>query len=167
MSMIKWMFQYAWMTTKHKWFVFVAGIRIGVPIWLLVIHDMDKYRLFNLKMYGRQFFGDKKDQIGFDYAWLKHQKLNGHHWESWVPITGHHLGLHKSMEPLPMPEKYIKEMFADWMGAGRVYNGEWPRMEDWPWYDKNVPDMMLHEKTRELIDKLKQGTQNERFFSHD
>ncbi len=28
---------------RHKWFVFLAGIKLGVPIMSLIIHDWDKF----------------------------------------------------------------------------------------------------------------------------
>lgn len=40
------------------------------------------------------------------------------------------------MLPLPMPEKYVREMVADWMGASKAYDGKWPK-EKWLWWEKN------------------------------
>lgn len=50
-----------------------------------------------------------------------------------------------------MPEKYVREMFADWMGAGRTIFGRWEVRE---WFSKNNSKMILHENTRRLIDKI-------------
>ena len=144
----KWAIQYAWLTTKHKWFVLLAGIRIGAPLHLLLLHDLDKYGIYSLVQYGRQFFGDQGDPMGFSYAWLRHQHTNMHHWEAWVPITGHSRGGFKDLEPMPMPRKYVLEMFADWCGASRAYSGKWPSHDSWEWFDQNVPGMRLHKDTR-------------------
>lgn len=50
--------------------------------------------------------------------------------------------------PLPMPEKYVREMVADWMGASRAYTGSWDMRS---WLDKNLPKMRLHPETRRLV----------------
>jgi len=51
--------------------------------------------------------------------------------------------------PLEMPEKYVKEMVADWMGAGRAITGRWECQE---WYEKNKGKMILHKWTRNLVE---------------
>ncbi len=132
--------KYLWITTKHKAFVFRAGLRTGAPLWRLIIHDWTKYTLAEAPHYGRQFFGDQDDPEGFSRAWLHHQKKNPHHWEYWVPVTGHNRGGYGDLSPLPMPDWAMREMVADWMGAGRAYEGKWPDQE-WPWLVENWPQI--------------------------
>src|SRR3972149_8819971 len=98
--------RYLWLTLKHKWFVFVAGRRLGVPLYLLILHDWSKFLWCELPHYQRQFYGEANDPLGFSYAWNHHQKSNKHHWEYWIPITGHSRGGFADMAPLPMPRKY-------------------------------------------------------------
>ena len=130
--------KYLWLTIKHKAFVFRAGLRTGAPIWRLIIHDWTKFTPAEAPHYGRQFFGDKSDPLGFSMAWLHHQRNNPHHWEYWVPITGHNRDGYGDLEPLPMPDWAMREMIADWMGAGRSYEGKWPD-QSWPWLVENWP----------------------------
>jgi hypothetical protein len=51
---------------------------------------------------------------------------------------------------LPMPDRYRREMLADWRGAGRAING----YEDAAgWYAKNRDKMQLHPETRAWIEQ--------------
>lgn len=52
---------------------------------------------------------------------------------------------------LPMPEAYVREMVADWMGAGRAITGRWDVAE---WYKKNRDNMVLHPDTRTRVEAL-------------
>lgn len=51
------------------------------------------------------------------------------------------------MNPLPMPETYVREMVADWIGAGRA-NGQ---NDVHGWYRQNYSKMALHPMTAERI----------------
>ena len=141
--------KYAWQTTVHKWFVFRAGLKIGVPLYQLLVHDLSKYTPAELPHYGRQFYGDKSDPVGFNIAWLHHQNVNAHHWEYWIPRTTHYAGDLVPNQPIKMPEKYAKEMAADWMGASRAYEGNWPtNFDEWGWFQTNFHTLDLHPRTR-------------------
>jgi hypothetical protein len=147
--------KYLWLTTKHKYFVFKAGLKTKTPIWRLVIHDWSKFTIFEAPHYGRQFFGSANDPLGFSYAWLHHQLNNAHHWEYWVMVSGHNRGGYPDGSPLPMPEKYVREMVADWMGASRAYEGKWPEnLEKWEWWRNNFEKIKLHPQTRNLCRKV-------------
>lgn len=150
------MTEYAWLTAKHKWFVFLAGLRIKTPLWQLVVHDLSKFGPSELPHYGRQFFGDRGDPLGFAMAWNHHQKANKHHWEYWVPETSHGRSGFPDREPLPMPERYAREMVADWLGAARAYEGSWPKsLAEWKWMRDNYESKVrLHPQTRAFVDQL-------------
>lgn len=146
---------------RHKWFVFVAGLRMGAPLWRLLIHDWSKFTPTEWGPYVRQFFntdGSRRrvrrpdggydpnaQAIEFRRAWLSHQR-NRHHWQAWVSI-----GESGSLDPLPMPDSYIREMVADWMGAGRAITGRWGVRE---WYSANRDRMILHHQTRSMVDSM-------------
>lgn len=53
-----------------------------------------------------------------------------------------------------MPEWAVREMFADWMGAGRAYEGKWPKMMEWEWFEKNHMDIQLHEDTKLIVEEV-------------
>lgn len=145
--------KYFLLTCKHKYFVFVAGLKTKAPVWRLLIHDWTKFLPDELPHYGRQFFGKADDSKGFILCWLKHQNRNPHHWEYYIPRTGHNRcdPPYKNNEPIPMPMWAVREMIADWMGAGKAYNGCWPDIENWEWFNNKFPEMVLHHLTKERI----------------
>jgi len=151
--MIKSIAKYFWLTIKHKYFVFIAGLKIKVPLWRLLVHDWSKFLPSELPHYGRQFFGKANDPYGFIQCWVKHQNRNTHHWEYWVPRTGHNKcnPPYPDNEPIPMPISALKEMVADWMGASRAYEGKWPEINKWNWLQNNFNKIRIHKDTREKI----------------
>lgn len=150
---------YFWLTIKHKWFVFIEGLRCGANVLDLLTHDLSKFGLKEYRHYQRQFFGNGDQPLNFSYAWLHHQKYNKHHWEYWVPVTGHNRGGYKDLQSLPMPKKYVAEMVADWMGAGWAYNKRRVEVNYWPWLDENLPKIAdrIHPDTLERINSVLVG----------
>lgn len=144
--------KYLWATIKHKWFVFLAGLKTGAPIWRLIIHDWSKFLPSELPHYNRQFFGDGDDPEGFIITWCKHQNRHPHHWEYWIPRTG--FGEFSGNSPRPMPEWAVREMVADWMGASRSYEGFWPHYDNWKWFNDNKNKIRLHYKTWPILYKI-------------
>lgn len=142
--------KYASYVLRHKWFVLVAGLRTGAPIWRLLIHDWSKLLPCEWTPYVRSFYGTQprttEVKAAFDVAWLHHQHANGHHWQHWVlrEDSG-------KTKVLAMPEKLVREMVADWMGAGRAITGRWDVAG---WYAKNRDDILLAPETRKLVDAL-------------
>lgn len=137
----------------HKYYVFLAGLELGVPIWQLVIHDWSKLTPTEWGPYARTFFGPKpptQDKAGykhqpgsnpeFDKAWEHHWRNNPHHWQYWL----------QDGEPLEMPEKFAREMVADWRGAGMVQRAPDTRA----WYLKNRDTIILHSETRQFVEYL-------------
>jgi hypothetical protein len=131
---------------RHKWFVFLAG-RGTVSLWQLVKHDWSKFIPAEWTPYARSFYGPQPRTVAtrqaFDRAWLHHQHANPHHWQAWV--LREDSGVTKV---LPMPEKYRREMLADWRGAGRAYGNN----DTAGWYEKNAARIMLHPETRALVE---------------
>ena len=153
----------------HKYFVFVAGLKTKAPLWLLLIHDWSKFLPSEFIPYAEYFYDNEKQQkenneafrlfkiaelapFGhyvkdrFNVAWLLHQRRNPHHWQYWYLIQDNDPNL-----PLPMPEKYTREMVADWAGAGRAITGKWEALA---WYEKNRDKILLHPDTRSLVEIL-------------
>ncbi len=149
-------FQYAILTLKHKWYVFFAGFILSVPLRQLVIHDWSKFTPSELPAYGQRFFGSHVSAIdgggkAFSYAWLHHQNHNPHHWEYWITRSDHRIGVSGNKEQavaLAMPERYAREMVADWCGASKAYTGQWQIGE---WVEKNIHKMNLHPKTKLFV----------------
>ena len=49
-----------------------------------------------------------------------------------------------------MPDRYRREMLADWVGAGQAITG---RIEALTWYRKNKNNMVLHDDTRSELER--------------
>jgi hypothetical protein len=141
--------RYALYVARHKYFVFVAGLRTGAPLWRLVIHDWSKLTQAEWGPYVRKFYGGEDTSevsAAFDRAWLHHQHHNPHHWQHWVLQEDE-----GETNPLPMPEPLVREMVADWMGAGRAITGRW---EVGDWYRRNRDVVRLEPRTRRLVREL-------------
>lgn len=110
-------------------------------------HDESKYSVEEYDAYDKYFYGNNKSYKvvnDFNYAWLHHIHNNPHHWQHWV--------LKHDDEPeeaLEMPIEYVAEMIADWWSfsfkMGNYY-------EIFDWYDKHKAGMVLHKKTRKLVE---------------
>jgi hypothetical protein len=150
--------RYAGYVLRHKWFVFVAGRKTKAPLWRLVVHDWSKLLPIEWFPYVQNFYGEelsslpryeqarRERQARFDKAWLHHQHRNPHHWQHWLLREDD-----GPLKALPMPEHFIREMVADWMGAGRAITGRWAVRE---WYAQNSERMDLHPRTRERVEEL-------------
>jgi hypothetical protein len=154
---------------RHKWWLFVSGVRYGAPLWRIIIHDLSKLTPSEFFPYAVYFYGkaptgvpagsmdrpnvaaniaDEKARrrAAFDRAWLLHQHRSPHHWQFWVLRNDD-----GGTRALPMPDHFIREMVADWAGAGRTITGTW---EVYEWYKKNAEKMLLHHDTRARVHEL-------------
>ena len=101
---------------KHKWYVFIECCKLGI-IWQGIIHDMSKFSPSEFIASAKYYNGDKND-TDYQCAWLHHKGHNKHHWEYWVDwdsATGEYI-----LTDIPL--KYMKEMYADLVGASKAYN---------------------------------------------
>lgn len=142
--------RYASYVARHKWFVFRAGLKTRAPLWRLIIHDWSKLSLAEWTPYVRSFYGSQgrtsEVKAAFDRAWLHHQHRNPHHWQHWLLREDD-----GPTKPLEMPEHFIREMVADWMGAGRAITGKWEVGE---WFDANQHKIMLAPRTAARVYQL-------------
>lgn len=142
--------QYASYVARHKWFVFLAGLKVKAPLWRLLIHDWSKLTPAEWFPYVRSFYGKEgrtpEVKAAFDAAWLHHQHRNPHHWQHWLLREDD-----GDTKALPMPEHFAREMVADWMGAGRAITGKW---DVGGWYSKNAHKIVMHPETKELVERL-------------
>ena len=143
---------------RHKWFVFVECCKLGIP-WLGIIHDWSKFLPSEWFGYVHFFHNpdgtnkQRRDSTGyykpndtgnaaFDWAWFWHQKHNRHHWQSWVfPLS-----IEADNPPLrvkAIPDRYRREMLADWRGAGRAQG----RPDVRAWWIANKGKMLLDFET--------------------
>lgn len=170
---------------RHKWFVFVAGLRRGVPLWQLLVHDLSKFRPDEWRPYAEWFYGyeggswhqiqrstellypyrgdtvhcrsvigvrlrqqAERRYLDFMEAFLRHLHRNPHHWQHWVLTPD---SQDRPTQTFEMPDRYAREMLADWDGAGRAITGKW----DTPsWYARQGPREKLHPATRDFVERM-------------
>lgn len=137
---------------RHKWFVLLAGLDLGVPLWQLLIHDWSKFLPREWFPYVGYFDTPKERQRPdaaqrFDLAWNHHQKVQPHHWQHWLLVTDSDA---PRLRPLPMPDRFVREMIADWRGAGRAL----ARPDTVSWYIANSEQIILHPDTRRRVEQL-------------
>lgn len=155
---------------RHKWYVLVAGLRTGTPLWRLLVHDWSKFLPSEWGPYVDYFYGPEpavreerrrmdrlvlgytltrsgqEVQAEFNRAWNLHQKRQPHHWQFWVLTQDDGESF-----PLPIPDHFVREMVADWAGAGRAITGRW---EVCSWYAKNKNRMRLRTETRGQVEQI-------------
>lgn len=146
----------------HIEYVCEAGLAIGLDRDQCIQHDSSKFNNMEFYSYAKQFQGDGDEEF-FPYAWLDHIHRNEHHWEYWIFPDGYNYTRKGETVPSPsieegvviMPEKYVKEMVADWLGASMAYTGSWDMTD---WLEKNLPKIRLHSISvgylKEILDIL-------------
>lgn len=143
-------FAYLKALLRHKWYVFLACLQLRVPLHIAILHDWDKFAPKMFYAYAFQFFDhegrrthNELEYLDFLQTWNRHQKVSKHHWQAWlyVPDSG-------QMRPLPMPDVYIREMLADWIGAGRAYGQPHTAV----WYQQHKDRIQLDPNTRMYLE---------------
>lgn len=144
----------------HKWYVFLAGRLVGVPLWRLISHDWSKFLPVEFVNYARYKYGIKSID-GWVKAWLHHLHYNPHHPEhwilSWLGDPDFYIGLGEAVSEfvvvIAMPETYVREMVADMLATSKQITGSWDISK---YLNSNGPKMHLHDDTIALIDKVMQ-----------
>jgi len=136
-------FKYLRYIITHKYYVMIECFKRGLFLQGL-LHDISKLSFSEFIPY-MNFF-TKKDRSeeakkAFNKAWLHHIHNNPHHWEYWI-MPGKNVACE-------MPDKYREEMICDWIGAGIAITG---KREFKEWYQENKDKIILHERTRNLIE---------------
>ena len=138
-------FKYLKYILKHKWYVFLACCKLGIPVRGL-LHDMSKFRPSEWFPYLNHFYLSSSSSEAFNKAWLKHIHRNPHHGQYWWLIQDSGEGT-----TIEIPKKYIKEMVADWIGAGKAITGKDNVIE---WYKENAKNMSIRIESTFEIERL-------------
>ena len=136
---------------RHKWFVFIECLKLGIP-WLGIMHDISKFSLSEFPFSARRYFGDATEQVKqeYKYSWLHHQHHNKHHWIYWVVFTPLPKQEYSEKDGcLPMPDRYAREMLADWTGSGKTFR----KPDTKGWYESQKDKILLHPYTRSWIER--------------
>ena len=141
---------------KHKWYVFIECCKMGIP-WQGIIHDLSKFHPSEFVQSARYFQGNRspvaaeRDVIGYSYAWRYHKGRNKHHWQWYVDMDGWDENDRVKLNAAPMPDKFIKEMYCDMVGASKAYGGSGSAKE---YYLKNQREWVLHPETKIKFEKM-------------
>ncbi len=123
-----------------------------------IMHDLSKYSptefLVGVKYYqgNRSPNNAEREATGVTKAWLHHKGRNKHHLEYWIDYS---LGEGHEMCGMPMPPKYVVEMFCDRIAACKVYQKDaYTDASPWKYYEKGKDHYMIHSSTKALLEKL-------------
>ena len=91
--------------------------------WQGLTHDLSKYSPSEFIPGVKYYQGDRspnekeRELLGYSPAWMHHKGRNKHHIEYWNDFNY----VTKKIEPVPMPRKYVAEMFCDRVAACKTY----------------------------------------------
>ena len=142
--------------TAHRWRVIANCFRAGIPMQGL-LHDLSKYAPVEFMNGARHYQGyrspndHEREEKGYSAAWLHHKGRNRHHFEYWVDYNA----ATRRIEPVPMPAKYVAEMFCDRLAASKTYNGAaYTDRHPLEYFLKAKGVRMIHPKTSDEIEGL-------------
>lgn len=137
---------------QHKRWVAYYCFKMGIP-WRGIKHDMSKFSPIEFIESVKYYQGDSspidacKKENGWSKAWQHHKGHNDHHYEYWQD------NFDKGGEPILMPFECALEMFCDYLGAGRAYQGDKFTYEgelNW-WLNKIKNPIAMHPAIRCFI----------------
>ncbi len=142
---------------RHKRLVRKNCFRVGLYRQGL-LHDLSKYAPVEFLAGARYYQGNRSPneiqriEKGYSAAWLHHKGRNRHHLEYWMDYSPE--GDHR-LTGMPMPPRYVLEMFCDRVAASKIYRGAAYRDSDpWDYYDRSQARELLHESSRALLEEL-------------
>lgn len=140
--------------TRHRHCVIAHCFRAGIGFQGL-FHDLSKYSPAEFIPGARFYQGTRspnereRELYGYSSAWLHHKGRNRHHFEYWrdlIPAT-------KEYAPVPMPLRYVKEMFCDRVAASKIYQGKhYTDEHPLAYFLRGGARHKMHEKTADLLE---------------
>lgn len=144
---------FIWLFLRFKFYLIIAGLRLGVPFYMLLINDLSKlspaqFGPYARKLYKQNDYDNYFTQIEINEEYKEAQRIHytteKHHWDYYVSEPG---------EATEMPENCVREMLAGFFAASRTYNGHWDISG---WLSENVAKMTFHPNTRKRLYELLQ-----------
>ena len=136
----------------HKFWVFYYACKLGI-VWQGIVHDLSKFSPVEFFESVKFYQGGKKSpipvvkkELGYSKAWQHHKGRNPHHYEYWTD------NYDSGTTAIKIPYKYVLEMVADWLGAGKAYNGKGFSIEqEIEWWNKCRDSKFINDETKKLI----------------
>lgn len=142
--------------TKHRHMVITHCFRAGIG-WQGLRHDLSKYAPVEFWAGARHYQGTRspneheREIYGYSPAWLHHKGRNKHHFEYWTDYNPKE----RHVMPVPMPRRYVVEMFCDRVAASKIYQGD-QYTDAYPlqYFLRGKDCREIHPQTSDEIEKL-------------
>lgn len=145
--------------THHKLLVMKYCFRAGLYRQGL-LHDLSKYMpsefFAGVKYYQgyRSPNNAQREAEGCSPAWLHHKGRNKHHFEYWIDYSGKD-SENTQLAGMPMPKRYVVEMFCDRLAASRTYKKEdYTDRSPLEYYLKGKGHYVMHPDAERLLYRL-------------
>ena len=142
--------------TKHRHTVIKHCAKAGI-LGRGLLHDLSKYMPAEFIGGAKYYTGTRspndlqRQENGYSAAWMHHKGRNKHHFEYWTDYDP----VKKVMSPVPMPLKYVIEMFCDRVAACKIYQKDAYRQDAALRYYENAKShYVMHPNTAALLEKL-------------
>lgn len=140
--------------TKHRHKVIAHCRRAGI-LWQGLRHDLSKYSPVEFFAGAKYYAGthspnenERRDK-GYSTAWMHHKGRNRHHFEYWTDVNP---GT-KRVEPVPMPIRYVAEMFCDRVAASKIYKGkEYTDAHPLEYFKNGESHRVIHPETSRILE---------------
>lgn len=141
--------------TKHRHRVIAHCFKCGIG-WQGLFHDLSKYSPTEFIPGAKYYLGTKspnekeRELFGYSLAWMHHKGRNKHHFEYWNDLNT----ATKRYEPVPMPMRYIAEMFCDRVAACKIYRGkDYTDSSALEYFLRGNARAKMHEKTADQLEE--------------
>ena len=141
--------------TKHRHAVIRHCFKCGIGFQGL-FHDLSKYSFTEFIPGAKYYVGTKspnekeREEYGYSLAWMHHKGRNKHHFEYWVDINMQS----KRYEPVPMPMRYVTEMFCDRVAACKIYRGkDYTDLAALEYFLRGNARAKMHVETADLLEE--------------
>ena len=144
--------------TRHRHQVIRHCRKAGI-LWQGLRHDLSKYTPTEFIPGARYYIGTRspnegeRQDKGYSLAWMHHKGRNRHHFEYWtdyVPPT-------RKMQPVPMPARYVAEMFCDRVAARMIHPDTSDQLERLLTILAQEGEGAAFAAVRQMVKKAKQG----------
>lgn len=141
--------------TKHRHKVISHCFKCGIG-WQGLRHDLSKYMPCELLTGAKYYQGDRspnekeRELFGYSTAWMHHKGRNRHHFEYWVDLNPKT----KMYEPVPMPTRFLVEMFCDRVAASKIYRGNaYTNADALQYFTKGNAAKKMHPETAKTLER--------------
>ena len=140
--------------TRHRHAVIRHAGKAGI-LWQGLRHDLSKFSFAEFIPGAKYYQGDRSPNemerklFGYSLAWMHHKGRNKHHFEYWTDYNP----IEKKMMPVPMPIRYIAEMFCDRVAASKIYQGDkYTDSHPYEYFVRGVANRAIEKETSEILE---------------